>query len=71
MRTIRRLTFWNVCSILFNDDVNTLTKGIPVKTLNPSLENKNAVINGYALVNGLNMYYEIHGTGRPLTVALA
>ena len=23
---------------------------------------------GYAPVNGLNMYYEIHGTGRPLVV---
>lgn len=23
---------------------------------------------GYALVNGLNMYYEIHGTGQPLVL---
>lgn len=23
---------------------------------------------GYALVNGLNMYYEIHGTGKPLVL---
>jgi hypothetical protein len=24
---------------------------------------------GYASVNGLNMYYEIHGTGQPLVLA--
>jgi pimeloyl-ACP methyl ester carboxylesterase len=24
--------------------------------------------NDYALINGLNMYYEIHGTGRPLVL---
>jgi pimeloyl-ACP methyl ester carboxylesterase len=28
----------------------------------------NAPQTGYAPVNGLNMYYEIHGTGRPLVV---
>ncbi|MFL5761330.1 MAG: alpha/beta fold hydrolase [Thermomicrobiales bacterium] len=28
----------------------------------------NAVATGYAPVNGLNMYYEIHGSGRPLVM---
>ena len=28
----------------------------------------NAPRTGYAPVNGLNMYYEIHGTGQPLVV---
>ena len=28
--------------------------------------NKTAVMTGYASVNGLEMYYEIHGTGQPL-----
>jgi pimeloyl-ACP methyl ester carboxylesterase len=29
---------------------------------------KNSLQTGYALVNGLHMYYEIHGTGEPLIV---
>ncbi|MBL7703235.1 MAG: alpha/beta hydrolase [Ferruginibacter sp.] len=29
---------------------------------------KTGSINGYAKVNGLNMYYEIHGTGSPLVL---
>jgi pimeloyl-ACP methyl ester carboxylesterase len=37
-----------------------------------TIENHNAtneaVTGGYAPVNGLNMYYEIHGTGRPLVL---
>ena len=31
-------------------------------------EHKIAVINGYASVNGLKLYYEIHGTGQPLVL---
>lgn len=30
------------------------------------IELKQDSISGYAAVNGLNMYYEIHGTGAPL-----
>ena len=26
------------------------------------------MMNGYAEVNGLRMYYEVHGTGRPLVL---
>jgi len=32
---IRRLTFWNICSILFNNAANNPIKEIPAKTLNP------------------------------------
>lgn len=31
-------------------------------------ERNNGYRNGYAAVNGLNMYYEIHGTGSPLVL---
>ena len=41
------------------------------KINNPSTETKEVKqdsISGYASVNGLNMYYEIHGTGAPLVL---
>jgi pimeloyl-ACP methyl ester carboxylesterase len=41
------------------------------KMNNPSTETKEVKqdsISGYASVNGLNMYYEIHGTGTPLVL---
>ena len=41
------------------------------KMINPSAENKEVKqdsISGYAPVNGLNMYYEIHGKGAPLVL---
>ncbi len=41
----------------------TMTKS----TTNPKVTNKDAKGN-YASVNGLNMYYEIHGTGTPLVL---
>src|SRR5882762_765748 len=31
-------------------------------------QNKSDVQTGYAPVNGLKMYYEIHGTGKPLVM---
>jgi pimeloyl-ACP methyl ester carboxylesterase len=42
-----------------------------IKRNNPSTENKTAKqdsISGYASVNGIKMYYEIHGTGTPLVL---
>ncbi len=35
---------------------------------NPGKETKEDSISAYASVNGLNMYYEIHGTGTPLVL---
>jgi pimeloyl-ACP methyl ester carboxylesterase len=34
----------------------------------PSSERRPAVVSGYRPVNGLDMYYEIHGAGRPLVL---
>jgi len=33
-----------------------------------SYENRKVFVKGYVPVNGLNMYYEIHGTGKPLVL---
>src|SRR5689334_24070526 len=41
-------------------DLNVSTKGIEMTTT--------AAQTGYAQVNGLHMYYEIHGTGQPLVL---
>lgn len=30
------------------------------------MENENKKVGGYAAVNGLELYYEVHGTGEPL-----
>ena len=43
-------------------------KGECVRKKSTSEERNNGHRSGYASVNGLNMYYEIHGTGRPLVL---
>src|SRR5262245_58371573 len=37
-------------------------------TLNTTEDRKTTVKSGYAEVNGLKMYYEIHGAGQPLVL---
>src|SRR5438105_15754315 len=37
-------------------------------TINGSIETTRDFASGYAPVNGLQMYYEIHGTGQPLVL---
>ena len=44
---------------------NSKTKTMEVKTISDPLTRS---INGYAPVNGINMYYEIHGAGEPLVL---
>jgi pimeloyl-ACP methyl ester carboxylesterase len=45
---------------------NSKTKTMETKTKSTSLNTGS--ITGYALVNGINMYYEIHGAGEPLVL---
>jgi pimeloyl-ACP methyl ester carboxylesterase len=45
---------------------NSKTKTMETKT--KSTPQKTGSITGYAPVNGINMYYEIHGTGEPLVL---
>jgi pimeloyl-ACP methyl ester carboxylesterase len=56
-----------VTSIIFSSCKNSNNKAMTFQTVT---DNKTAQdsISGYAAVNGLKMYYEIHGTGSPLVL---
>ena len=44
------------------------TIALLIALLSPSVLSAQAPVTGYAPVNGLRMYYEIHGTGQPVVL---
>src|SRR5687767_1031626 len=64
---IRTTLFLALMALLFSNCTNSDNKAMTSQTIDHN-QTKLDTIYGYAPVNGLKMYYEIHGTGMPLVL---